>query len=369
MKIDHPSVKSTAPKSTAQTKTPLEHGKSKPADRSSKIKFDKILHGKSKKHGKTDKKNMNDNTVHHRNRPGINEHPHEQKEPGGQPLEQKAFDKMVHGKQGMRGKDMHGKPDVPSQDMHGKQGMRGKDMQGKPDVPSQDMHGKQGVRGKDMQGKPDMHSQNIQGKADMHSQGMQGKPDAHSQSMQDQPNQASYKSLDAQPQTGKQESIGDKMLKRLKSNPGQQTSPTSDLTSQAVSSAPTIQPLNQETTPIEQVASPPPSREVNELIDKTVNRILVSSPEQGQMQEIRLQLDGKLLGGTEVRLFNQHGQLQIEFTPATVDAGRVLAQQQNKIQDTLRNNLNRKTIAVHIKHEQSPTPHQRVERKQETDAT
>ena len=109
--------------------------------------------------------------------------------------------------------------------------------------------------------------------------------------------------------------------------------------------------------------------EVNQLIDKTVNRILVSSPDSGQPQEVRLQLDGKLLGGTEVRIANVDGQLNVEFLPSTADAGNFLSQQHDHIQEALSKNLRQQKVAVEINHEAHERGsgmkrgHSRVERK------
>ena len=172
------------------------------------------------------------------------------------------------------------------------------------------------------------------------------------------------------------ENIGEKMLRARGASSTEASAEvdTPALAMTAAANTPTPTPPLQEIA-----AAPAPSAtraaamEIDQLIDKTVSRILVSPPESGQLQEVRLQLDGKLLGGTEVRLYNMNGQLNVEFLPQTADAGNFLSQQHGHIQETLSKNLKQQKVLVGINHdaqkEQGETrKERRVERKQGTES-
>lgn len=179
------------------------------------------------------------------------------------------------------------------------------------------------------------------------------------------------KTLRARSASGGEESIGEKML-RARTASGEEASAGSDspaMAAMAGANAPA--PSSREAAASVQTAAPPAAAEINQLIDKTVSRILVSSPEAGQAQEIRLQLDGKLLGGTEVRLYNEGGQLNVEFLPQTADAGNFLSQQHGHIQETLSRNLKQQKVLVAVNHDAQKGSAEakegrRVERKQGT---
>lgn len=189
-----------------------------------------------------------------------------------------------------------------------------------------------------------------------------------------QHDQAQTMGKDMKKRLGQGENIGEKML-RARGASNKEASAEGDASAMAMTgaaNAPTPSP--QETAAASApAATQAAAAEIDQLIDKTVSRILVSSPESGQAQEVRLQLDGKLLGGTEVRLYNMDGQLHVEFLPQTADAGNFLSQQHGHIQETLSKNLKQQKILVGINHDAQKEQggakkERRVERKQGTES-
>ena len=179
-------------------------------------------------------------------------------------------------------------------------------------------------------------------------------------------------------QRGHQESIGEKMLRARGEITAEGTSERDAVDVTIIGGSDTVLPTTRIATSFSTASTPVSGTtgpvEINRLIEKTVSRILVSSPESGQNQEVRLQLDGRLLGGTEVRLHNSDSGLQIEFFPQTVDSGNFLSQQRSHIQQRLSRNLKQHKVAVTINHQdakgsQAAQRERRVERKQDTQSS
>ena len=180
------------------------------------------------------------------------------------------------------------------------------------------------------------------------------------------------------PQRRHQESIGEKMLRARGEIAAEGTGGREAVDVTIIGGSDTAVPTTRITTTFSATGTPVSGTtgpvEVNRLIEKTVSRILVSTQESGQNQEVRLQLDGRLLGGTEVRLHNSDSGLQIEFFPQTVDSGNFLSQQRSHIQQRLSRNLKQHKVAVTINHQdakgsQAAQRERRVERKQDTQSS
>ena len=79
---------------------------------------------------------------------------------------------------------------------------------------------------------------------------------------------------------------------------------------------------------------------ISELASAVAQRILVTDPSTGASQEVHIALKGDLLGGTEVRISQRHGELQIELRAPNPVVGQQLKAHTAQLQAALQTKLN-----------------------------
>jgi flagellar hook-length control protein FliK len=77
------------------------------------------------------------------------------------------------------------------------------------------------------------------------------------------------------------------------------------------------------------------------MIQEVAERILVGESGPGGQQEVRILLKDEVLGGTEIRMHEEGGALQLTFVAGTKDAENFLADRQQQIASALGERLDR----------------------------
>ena len=83
------------------------------------------------------------------------------------------------------------------------------------------------------------------------------------------------------------------------------------------------------------------------IVQQVADRMLVSEGAAGS-REVRISLKDSVLPGTEIRISQQGGKLQIQFVTDSAKSQELLAQNQGALQDRLNEKLSRNDVAVSI---------------------
>jgi type III secretion system needle length determinant len=79
---------------------------------------------------------------------------------------------------------------------------------------------------------------------------------------------------------------------------------------------------------------------VSDLIDKLAQQVLVTDPRSGAEPEVRIQLKGSVLGGTEIRIAREHGELSVRLLAPAGTAAQQLQAHAGDLQAALAARVN-----------------------------
>lgn len=99
--------------------------------------------------------------------------------------------------------------------------------------------------------------------------------------------------------------------------------------------------------PIADVAPAEPSQSFETVAQQIADRILVADPASGN-REVRITLKDSILPGTEIRIEQQSGKLQIQFFTDSPRSHELLAQHQASLQERLAEKLARHDVVVNV---------------------
>jgi type III secretion system needle length determinant len=79
---------------------------------------------------------------------------------------------------------------------------------------------------------------------------------------------------------------------------------------------------------------------VSDLVDKLAQQVLVTDPRSGAEPEVRIQLKGTVLGGTEIRIAREHGELSVRLLAPAGTAAQQLQAHAGDLQAALAARVN-----------------------------
>lgn len=91
-----------------------------------------------------------------------------------------------------------------------------------------------------------------------------------------------------------------------------------------------------------------PSTEAVEIAREVAERILVSAPNPGAPEEVRVSLNTSVLDGSDIRIFREAGELKVVFVAQTESAERFLADNRAVFQQTLGERLQDERVHVEV---------------------
>ena len=94
-------------------------------------------------------------------------------------------------------------------------------------------------------------------------------------------------------------------------------------------------------------AQMPDSNNLEGIVQEVADRILVSDPSTGN-REVRITLKDSILPGTEVRMSQVNGKLQVQFVTDSSRSMETLAQNQAALQERLNDKLGKQDVVVNV---------------------
>ena len=91
----------------------------------------------------------------------------------------------------------------------------------------------------------------------------------------------------------------------------------------------------------------PPAAGFDNVVQQICDKILVSDPGSGT-REVRIMLKDSVLPGTEIRLVQEAGKLQVQFVTDNADSASKLAQHQATLQTLLNEKLSNHEVVVEV---------------------
>lgn len=92
----------------------------------------------------------------------------------------------------------------------------------------------------------------------------------------------------------------------------------------------------------------PAQKDINEIVRQIADRVFVSAPDSASNPEVRIQLKGTFMDGSDVRIFREAGELQIVFVAQTKDAENFIARNQEFITQALGDRLKDEQVRVSV---------------------
>ena len=148
---------------------------------------------------------------------------------------------------------------------------------------------------------------------------------------------------------GGHERVGEKKHQQGKSGEGDsQENPGSEEPPQVVSLGDAIlQAFSKGDVATVPAADPARSANLDQIVQQVADKILISDPSSG-MREVRITLKDSILQGTEVRITQEAGKLQVQFVTTSPRSQELLAQNQAALQDRLGVKLNKQDVVVQV---------------------
>jgi type III secretion system needle length determinant len=96
--------------------------------------------------------------------------------------------------------------------------------------------------------------------------------------------------------------------------------------------------------------------QLDNIVQQVADRILVTPPGVGGQQEVRIMIKDSILPGTEVRITQHAGQMQISLVTDSARSHDLLTQHQAALQERLTEKLGKDTVVVNVKMDSQGQP-------------
>jgi type III secretion system needle length determinant len=96
--------------------------------------------------------------------------------------------------------------------------------------------------------------------------------------------------------------------------------------------------------------------QLDHIVQQVADRILVTPPGAGGQQEVRIMIKDSILPGTEVRITQHAGQMQISLVTDSARSHDLLTQHQAALQERLTEKLGKDTVVVNVKMDSQGQP-------------
>ncbi|MGU9978144.1 MAG: type III secretion HpaP family protein [Candidatus Oxydemutatoraceae bacterium WSBS_2016_MAG_OTU14] len=91
----------------------------------------------------------------------------------------------------------------------------------------------------------------------------------------------------------------------------------------------------------------PVPQSLHKVVEEIANRVLISS-QDAQNAEVRIQLKASVFGGSDIRIFREHGELKVMFVASSQEAQNQISQHVSKMESMLRERMPQEKIRVRV---------------------
>ncbi len=91
----------------------------------------------------------------------------------------------------------------------------------------------------------------------------------------------------------------------------------------------------------------PMPQSLHKVVEEIANRVLISS-QDAQNAEVRIQLKSSVFGGSDIRIFREHGELKVMFVASSQEAQNQISQHVSKMESMLRERMPQEKIRVRV---------------------